>query len=96
MGDPIKNGQVRASHILVKKMGQAQSIYDQLKTGADFKKLALQFSDCPSKKKGGDLGTFRKGQMVDEFWNGTINLKVGEISQPVKSKFGYHIILRTQ
>ena len=96
MGDPIKNGKVRASHILVPKLGQAQELYTKLKAGSDFKNLAKLFSECPSKKKGGDLGEFGKGQMVEEFWTGTVNLKVGEISQPIKTKFGYHLILRTK
>lgn len=96
MGDPIKGGKVRASHILVPKLSKAQDIYNQLKAGGNFKTIALANSECPSKKKGGDLGEFGKGQMVEEFWNATVNLKVGELSQPVKTKFGYHIILRTK
>ena len=48
-----------------------------------------------SKKKGGNLGEFPKGQMVPEFWNACTKLKIGAISQPVKSQYGYHIIKRT-
>jgi len=95
MGAPIKNNKMRASHILVKKLGQAQAIYDKLQLGEDFKKIAMENSDCPSKKKGGDLGEFARGKMVDEFWNGCMALNIGEISKPVKTQFGYHIIKRT-
>jgi parvulin-like peptidyl-prolyl isomerase len=94
-GAPIKGGKMRASHILVKKLGMAQQIADQLKAGGDFKALAKQYSDCPSAKKGGDLGEFGKEKMVPEFWNGTVKLKIGEVSQPIKTQFGYHLIKRT-
>ncbi|GAH29111.1 unnamed protein product, partial [marine sediment metagenome] len=57
--------------------------------------LAQQFSTCPSKKKGGNLGEFSKGDMVPEFWNACTKLNLDGISQPVKTKFGYHIIKRT-
>jgi len=89
-------GKVRASHILVEKQSQALDIMKKLEAGGDFKKLALQFSTCPSRKKGGDLGFFGRGQMVKEFEVATYALKVGEMTKaPVKTKFGYHIIMRT-
>ncbi|HMF29949.1 MAG TPA: peptidylprolyl isomerase [Candidatus Lokiarchaeia archaeon] len=88
-------GKMRASHILVKKLTQAQQIKDDIEGGADFKVLAEKFSDCPSKKKGGDLGWFTKGSMVPEFETAVRNLKMNEISGPVKTQFGYHIIKRT-
>lgn len=95
-GDPIKDGKVGASHILVKKLGQAQEIYENLKLGDDFADLARKFSLCTSKNKGGNLGMFGKEKMVPEFWNACVKLKVGEISEPVKSQFGYHLIKRTK
>ncbi|NMC05161.1 MAG: peptidylprolyl isomerase [Candidatus Lokiarchaeota archaeon] len=89
-------GKVRASHILVEKQSQALDILKKLETGGDFAKLALQFSTCPSRKKGGDLGFFARGQMVKEFETAAYALKIGEMTrQPVKTKFGYHIIKRT-
>jgi len=91
----VKAGHVRASHILVPKLSIAQDIKKQLLAGADFKKLAQKYSECPSKKKGGDLGPFRRGQMVKEFEQAVYSMKVGEISDPIKTKFGYHIIKRT-
>ncbi|OLS25983.1 MAG: Foldase protein PrsA precursor [Candidatus Heimdallarchaeota archaeon LC_3] len=91
-----KAGQIRASHVLVEKNGKAQNILDLLKKGEKFEELAKKFSICPSRKKGGDLGFFSKGQMVSAFESVTYRLKVGELHKmPVKTKFGYHIIKRT-
>lgn len=86
---------IRASHILVEKHSQALRVLEELKNGADFKDLARKYSQCPSKKRGGDLGFFGQGQMVKEFERAAFALKVGEVSQPVKTQFGYHIIKRT-
>ncbi|MFW9822130.1 MAG: peptidylprolyl isomerase [Candidatus Thorarchaeota archaeon] len=94
-GYPIRGGKIKASHILVNKYSKAQEIYEDLGAGESFQQLAQQFSTCPSRKKGGNLGEFSKGDMVPEFWNACTKLKLGEISQPVKTKFGYHIIKRT-
>ena len=94
-GDPIRGGKIKASHILVEKFSRAQELYEDLRSGDNFENLARQYSTCPSKKKGGNLGEFAKGDMVLEFWNASAKLKIGEISQPVKSKYGYHIIKRT-
>ena len=94
-GSALKDGKIKASHILVSKLTRAQEIYDELKQGGNFQKLAQDNSECSSKRKGGNLGEFGKGEMVQEFWNACVNLKIGEISQPVKTKFGYHIIKRT-
>ena len=93
--------QVRASHILLKTEGkddatvkkQAEELLAKVKGGADFAKLATQFSeDDASKVKGGDLDFFGKGQMVPEFDKAAFSMKPGEISDLVKSQYGYHII----
>jgi len=94
-GDPIRGGKIKASHILVEKFSKAQELYEEILSGENFENLARQHSTCPSKKKGGNLGDFSKGDMVPEFWNACTKLKVGEISQPVKTKYGYHVIKRT-
>ncbi|MFX0105492.1 MAG: peptidylprolyl isomerase [Candidatus Hodarchaeota archaeon] len=94
-GAPIRSGKIKASHILVEKFSKAQEIYEDLKAGEKFEHLANQYSTCPSKKRGGNLGEFAKGDMVSEFWNACIRLKIGEVSQPIKTQFGYHIIKRT-
>ncbi|MBD3917134.1 peptidylprolyl isomerase [Paenibacillus sp. PR3] len=85
--------QVRASHILVATKEEADAIEKQLKDGADFAALAKEKSlDTGSKANGGDLDFFSKGNMVQEFESAAFSLKVGEVSEPVKSEYGYHII----
>lgn len=88
--------EIRASHILVKTEAQAEAIEKQLKAGASFPKLAEQDSlDPGSKQSGGDLGWFKHGQMVPEFDKAAFALTDGQISQPIKTSFGYHVIERT-
>lgn len=94
-GSPIRGGKIKASHILVEKFTKAQELHEDLIAGDNFENLARNYSTCSSKKKGGNLGEFSKGDMVPEFWNACTKLKINEISSPVKSKFGYHIIKRT-
>ncbi len=94
-GAPLRGGKIKASHILVDKFSRAQELFEDIQAGENFENLARQFSTCSSRKKGGNLGEFSKGDMVPEFWNACTKLKISEISQPVKSKFGYHVIKRT-
>jgi len=85
--------QIRASHILVKTEEEAKQIEEKLKKGEDFVQLAKKYSiDTATAKNGGDLGYFSKGQMVPEFESAAMSLKPGQISEPVKTKFGYQII----
>lgn len=84
--------QVEASHILVEDKEKADEIYEKIKSGEDFSKLAKNFSNCPSKENGGNLGKFGQGQMVKEFDEVVFKMEKGEISKPVKTQFGYHII----
>ncbi len=106
--DYEKPEQVKASHILImadasptsptgltdeqaKKL--AEDIYKRAKAGEDFSALAKKYSkDTSTKDKGGDLGWFKKGDMVPEFEKASFALKIGQISEPVKTQFGYHII----
>ena len=81
-----------ASHILVDDEQKANDIYDEIEEGLDFKEAAKKYSKDPSAASGGSLGTFPKGVMVKEFQDGLDSLEVGEISKPVKSQFGYHLI----
>ncbi|MFA6567883.1 MAG: peptidylprolyl isomerase [Victivallales bacterium] len=71
---------------------KAQDILAKLKQGEDFAKLATENSACPSKEKGGDLGTFEKGKMAEEFDKAAFSLKPGELSDVVETELGYHII----
>lgn len=83
---------VRASHILVDSKEQADAILAEIKDGLSFEEAAQKYSNCPSKERGGDLGEFGRGQMVPEFEQAVFNMKANEISEPVQSQFGYHLI----
>ncbi len=80
-----------ALHILVKHQNQAKDILEQLKKGAKFQTLARKHSICPSGKKGGDLGEFRRGAMVAPFDRAVFS---NEVLKPfvVKTKFGWHVV----
>ena len=84
--------EVHARHILVATEGEAKDIEAQLKNGADFATLAKQKSKDPGAAEGGDLGYFTKDQMVPEFAEAAFKLDKGQISEPVKTQFGWHII----
>ncbi|MBM4053762.1 MAG: hypothetical protein FJ264_03625 [Planctomycetes bacterium] len=100
------NGElVTASHILVDTKGMTaqedldrarakiDSIKKELNGGADFAELAKKYSDCPTGKMGGELGSFpRQGVMVETFANAAFSTEVGKVSEPVKTEFGYHLI----
>jgi len=83
---------IRAKHILVNDAALADQIYWDLKKGLFFEEAAKKYSTCPSAAEGGDLGYFSRGQMVPEFEKAAFALQVNEISHPVKTQFGYHII----
>jgi peptidyl-prolyl cis-trans isomerase C len=85
----------RASHILVKDRNLAEQLLRRIKTGANFAALARDFSTCPSRAKGGDLGWFGEGAMVPAFEQAVKRMSVGSISQIVPTQFGYHIIKKT-
>jgi len=102
--------QVRASHILLMYAGSSRStatrskaeaqsqiaaLKAQVDGGADFAQLAQQHSDCPSGQRGGDLGSFGRGQMVGPFEEAAFSMQVGGTSGVVETEFGYHIIQRT-
>lgn len=90
---PRAQEQVWARHILAKDEASAKIVEDRLAKGEDFAKVAKELSaDTGSAATGGDLGWFGKGAMVPEFETAAFSQKVGEIGQPVKSQFGYHII----
>ncbi|MGA1863939.1 MAG: peptidylprolyl isomerase [bacterium] len=98
---------IQASHILIKidpedtpevkeqKRQKLSDIRKQIEDGADFAQLAREYSDCPSKSRGGDLGMFERGRMVKPFEDAAFQLKVGEVSDIVETQFGLHLIKLT-
>lgn len=103
-----KEASVRASHILIgvdpkasteekaKAKEKAEAVLKRVKAGEDFAALAKSNSSCPSASQGGDLGKFGKGQMVAAFEKAAFDLKPGEVSDVVETKFGYHVIKLTE
>ena len=85
---------ISARHILVEQEYEAKDVLRLLKEGKTFKELAEKFSCCPSAKNGGDLGEFGRGRMVESFDDAAFALDIDEISQPVRTRFGYHLIQR--
>ncbi len=90
------SAKVHCAHILVKTETEAKNVKARLEKGEKFGAIAQQVSLCPSGKKGGDLGTFTRGKMVKEFENAAFRLQKGEVSAPVKTQFGYHVIKRLE
>ncbi|WP_210364667.1 peptidylprolyl isomerase [Bacillus sp. REN3] len=89
--------EIKASHVLVKDEKTAQEVKKKLEGGAKFEEVAKEYSTDPgSKEAGGDLGFFGPGEMVPEFENAAYALKVNEISDPVKSQHGWHVIKVTE
>ena len=86
---------IRASHILVKTEEEAKKVLEEIKNGADFAKLASEHSMCPSGRDGGDLRFFGRGMMVKPFEEAAFALKKGEVSEPVETQFGWHLIKLT-
>ncbi|MGM2306240.1 foldase [Bacillus paranthracis] len=88
-----KKPEIRVSHILISDETLAKDIKSKIDSGEDFGSLAKEFSqDIATKEKGGDIGYFKEGDMVQAFQDAARKLKVGEVSQPVKTDFGYHVI----
>ena len=88
--------EVRASHILVKSEDEAKNLLEEIKGGKSFADAAKEVSLCPSGRDGGDLGFFKKGVMVKPFEDAAFALKnIGDISEPVETQFGWHLIKLT-
>lgn len=87
--------EVNASHILVATKEEAENVVNELAAGKTFEAAATEFSSCPSAAKGGDLGWFGQGMMVPEFETAAFALGENEVSGPVESQFGWHVIKLT-
>ncbi|MEP3481047.1 MAG: peptidylprolyl isomerase [Fuerstiella sp.] len=81
-----------ARHILVPDEAACQDLKTKIEGGTDFADMAKEHSQCPSGAKGGDLGTFQKGQMVPEFDQVVFNDALNTVHGPVKTQFGYHLL----
>ncbi len=89
------SNKIKCSHILVAKQSESLAIIERLKNGEKFGRLAKELSiDSGSGKTDGNLGYFTKGMMVKPFEEVAFKLQIGEISDPIKTEFGYHIIKR--
>lgn len=87
---------VRASDdVEQQKLAEIKAIRDRINNGEDFAELASQYSDCPSKSRGGDLGFFPRGKMLKEFENAAFQLDINEVSDIVRTSSGFHIIKLT-
>lgn len=91
----VKGERVEASHILVEKEETAREVLDKLNGGSKFAELAKEYSLDGSAQDGGELGFFNKGKMVKPFEEAAFSMKIGEVSEPVQTEYGYHIILVT-
>lgn len=83
---------VNAAHILVSSESKAKALKNRIENGESFSSVAKKYSACPSGEYGGNLGYFERGKMVKEFEDAAFSLPVGEISDPVRTDFGWHLI----
>ncbi len=89
--------EIRASHILVETEQEAKDLYEKLNSGnISFEEAAMENSLCPSGQAGGDLGFFGKGLMVKPFEDAAFALEKGELSKPIQTQFGWHLIKVTE
>ncbi len=92
MSEPV---QVKASHLLVATEEEAKNAREEILAGKPFADVAAAVSSCPSGANGGDLGFFPRGVMVPEFEIAAFSMDVGEVSQPIQTQFGWHLIQLT-
>jgi peptidyl-prolyl cis-trans isomerase C len=87
--------EVRASHLLVGSQSEAKECREEILNGKSFAEVAKRVSKCPSGAQGGDLGYFTRGRMVPQFDKVAFELPVGELSEPVQTQFGWHLLTVT-
>ena len=81
-----------ARHILVESEAKCLQVKTEIEAGADFAEAAKKYSSCPSRMQGGDLGSFRPGQMVKEFDEVVLSGDLNKVLGPVKTQFGFHLL----
>jgi len=81
-----------ARHILVDTEEQCLALKQEIESGKDFEEIAKEHSNCPSKMQGGALGSFSRGQMVQEFDQVVFSAELNKVQGPVKTQFGYHLV----
>lgn len=91
----VREERVEASHILVEKEETAREVLKKLNEGSKFDELAKEYSIDGSAQNGGKLGFFTRGRMVKPFEEAAFSMKIGQVSEPVKTEYGYHIIMVT-
>lgn len=84
-----------AKHILVDSEAKCEELKQQIADGADFGDVAREHSSCPSGAQGGELGEFSQGQMVPEFDQVVFNDEINVVHGPIKTQFGYHLLMTT-
>ena len=87
--------EVRASHLLVQTEEEAKQLREKILNGKKFEDVAAEVSMCPSGANGGDLGFFCKGVMVKEFEDAAFSMNVGDLSEPIQTQFGWHLLYLT-
>lgn len=87
---------MKASHILVKQKHEAEDLLKALSEGKTFESLACTFSVCSSAELGGWLGDLSKHKVDPDFKKALLELEIDEVSPPIKTKFGYHLIRREE
>ena len=88
--------EVRASHLLVDDQETCQRLREEIVNGRDFAEVAREVSKCPSGAKGGDLGYFGRGRMVPQFDKAAFELPVNQLSEPIQTQFGWHLLVVTE
>lgn len=96
MTDTPTATEVRASHLLVDTKEECEALRTRIEGGDAFADVAGEVSKCPSGRQGGDLGFFGRGVMVPEFDQVAFDLPVNELSQPVETQFGWHLLMVTE
>ena len=87
--------EVRASHLLVQTEEEAKQLREDILNGRKFEDVAAEVSMCPSGANGGDLGFFGRGVMVREFEEAAFSMNIGDLSEPIQTQFGWHLLSLT-